>query len=388
MDLRTLPSNLDSEGRCRERRRRVEEETGISLSLLETKNPVIGTADEHNCEQMLGCLSVPVGYAGPLSVIFSSGEKRILHLPIATTEAALVASINRGCKALFPNGVRTSSLKVGITRSLAFSVSRGSQSFTAAIRKRKSEWQRVAEETSNHLKLLSFDIDEKDDHIFLTPAFDTDEAMGMNMATIAAQAIGDWIVENILPDGARFVTVAGNVDSDKKPSLRTKQKGRGYDVSVQALVDAKTLREVLKTSADTMAEVARAKLRAGSTVAFALGRNLQAANTIAAIFIATGQDPAHVVEGSLADTIVTVEEKSLRIATRIPAILAGVRGGGTQLPGQRQCLNLLMSPKTSLHPSVQLAESIGAAVLAGELSLLAAQAEHQLAKAHRKLARN
>jgi len=387
MDLRTLPPNLDAEGRCNERRKRVEKNLRLPLSLLAADNDRIGHADERNCEQMLGCVAVPVGYAGPLSVIFSSKEQRVIHLPLATTEGALVASINRGCKALSTNGVRASSVNRGITRSLAFFLPKEGQTFTAALTKNTKDWQAAAEGTSAHLKLLRFDCDEKDDHIFLTIAFDTDEAMGMNMATIAAQAAGDWIAEHLLPATGRFVTVAGNVDSDKKPSLRTKQKGRGYDVSVQATIGAATIKDVLKTSAQAMADIARAKLRAGSTVAMALGKNLQAANIIAALYIATGQDPAHVVEGSLADTIVTMERDDLCIAVHLPAIIVGVRGGGTSLPAQKQCLDMLLHPKTSLHRKAQLAESIGAAVLAGELSLLAAQANHTLAKAHKKLAR-
>ncbi len=387
MDLRTLPQGLDAEKRCTERRKRVEEELGISLPHLAASSDVIGAADEHNCEQMIGCVALPVGYAGPLSVTFSSGEVGEIHLPLATTEAALVASVNRGCKALSQSEVKTTSINRGMTRSLAFFVPKDSETFAAALKERKADWKHLAESTSGHLNLLGFDIDEKDDHVFLTLALDTDEAMGMNMATIACQAAGDWIAQELLPSTGRFVTVAGNVDSDKKPSLRTKQKGRGFDVSVQAIVSAKTLKEILKTSAEEMAGVARAKLRAGSTVAFALGRNLQVANIISALFIATGQDPAHVVEGSLADTIVTVEGTSLRIATHLPAVICGVRGGGTTLPSQSEALRLLLHPQTSLKPKQQLAESIAAAVLAGEISLLAAQATHTLASAHRKLAR-
>lgn len=388
MDLRTLPPNLDASGRCNERRRRVEEELNVHLPLLETGNDRIGQADERNCEQMLGCVSVPVGYAGPLPLTFSSGECADIHLPLATTEGALVASVNRGCKALRESGgVRASSVDRGMTRSLAFSVPSQGQTFTSRLKKEKKTWQAAAEKTSSHLKLLSFDIDEKDDHVFLTLAFDTDEAMGMNMVTVASQAAGDWIMANLAPADTRFVTVAANVDSDKKPSLRTKQKGRGYEVSVQALLDAETIRDILHSSAEELMQVVKAKLHAGSNVAFALGRNLQVANIVAALYLATGQDPAHVVEASMADTIVALEGTSLRVATRIPAILIGVRGGGTALPSQEQCLNMLLLPKTKMHRKQQLAESVGAAVLAGEISLLAAQATHTLACAHQKLGR-
>ena len=388
MHLRSLPPNLDASGRCNERRRRVENELNVHLPLLEMGNDRIGQADERNCEQMLGCVSVPVGYAGPLTLTFSSGECADIHLPLATTEGALVASVNRGCKALRESGgVRASSIERGVTRSLAFSVPNNAKAFASALTKKRKQWQSVAEGTSGHLRLLSSDIDVKGTYVFLTLAFDTDEAMGMNMVTIASQAAGDWILTNLAPTGSRFVTVAANVDSDKKPSLRTKERGRGTDVTVEALLTEEVIASVLKTTPAALLEAAKAKLEIGSKIAGALGRNLQVANIIAALAIATGQDPAHVVEGSLADTTVKKAKSGLTIATHLPAILVGVRGGGTSLPSQAQCLNMLLMPTTKLHRKQQLAESVGAAVLAGEISLLSAQATHTLACSHNRLAR-
>ena len=85
MDLRSLPSGLTPKQRCDERRTRVEQELGIDLSALTPIEELIGSADERNCEQMLGHVPLPVGYAGPLRVIFSSGEAGDIHLPLATT---------------------------------------------------------------------------------------------------------------------------------------------------------------------------------------------------------------------------------------------------------------------------------------------------------------
>jgi hydroxymethylglutaryl-CoA reductase (NADPH) len=105
------------------------------------------------------------------------------------------------------------------------------------------------------------------------------------------------------------------------------------------------------------------------------------------MYLATGQDAGHIVEGSLADTRAEPWGDGIRLEIRIPAILVGVHGGGTELPAQAQCRALLLKNKTGLPAKKQLAESIAAAVLAGEISLLAAQANHDLAKAHQKLAR-
>jgi len=387
MDIRNLPAGLTTEGRCDERRTRIEQETGTDLSLLKTDAAHIGQADEKNCEQMLGTVPLPVGYAGPMTVTFSSGERHDIHLPLATTEAALVASVNRGCKAISTSadGVQVTSVHHGVSRSLVLKPrSQKERSYTMEIEKNTDMWKNIGEATSDHLKIMKHEIDEADGFTFLTIFCDTDEAMGMNMVTIAAQAIGDWLAQEL---DAELITIAGNVDSDKKPSKRTHDRGRGYEVTASAMIPSSVITDVLKTTPEAMLAVADAKLRIGSKLAGAIGANLHAANIIAALYLATGQDAAHVAEGSLADTMVIKEKDGIRVTVRLPAILVGVRGGGTGLPAQSQCLDLLLKAKTKLHRKQQLAESIGAAVLAGELSLLAAQASQTLATAHRKLAR-
>ena len=386
MDLRNLPDGMTGHERCNERRKRIEEELDTSLQSTEMSEGQVGYAEEKNCEQMFGAVPLPVGYAGPLSITVSSQEEIDLHIPLATTEGALVASVNRGCKALSQSNVRTSSTLHGISRSMCLRVDDGStDALKKFIEEHEGEWKKEGEATSNHLQILSHVIEDKDDYIFLTIHGNTDEAMGMNMITIAAQAIGHWVAKEYT--NCTFITVAGNVDSDKKPSKRTHDLGRGYEVHAEVILSAETIETVLKTTPEAIQEVAKAKLETGSTVAGALGHNMHAANIIAAVYLATGQDAAHVVEGSLTDTTVEKVDEGLKVSVRCPAILIGIRGGGTGLPAQNECLQMLLKPKTSLHPCMQLAESIGAAVLAGEVSLLAAQASHTLAKAHGELGR-
>ena len=110
---------------------KIQDTLDLNLSLLGTEPNRIGQAEEKNCEQMFGSIPIPVGYAGPLKVTFSSQETREIHLPLATTEGALVASVNRGCKAVTdaqrgdasPHaGIKITSIYHGITRSIAFRV--------------------------------------------------------------------------------------------------------------------------------------------------------------------------------------------------------------------------------------------------------------------------
>ncbi len=388
MDLRNLPEQLSSIQRINQRRTLIEGELGIDLQHLEPKETLIGESEKKNCEQMFGMISAPVGYAGPLKMTFSNNHIAEIHLPLATTEGALVASVNRGCKAVSGAGlIITKTIHHGITRSIAFRAPSSSkmQELVDAIRKQEDTWKAVAKTTSNHLSVKSYTIDLQKQYLFLTIACDTDEAMGMNMVTIAAQAIADWVTATVT--GAKCITIAANVDSDKKPSKRTHDLGRGFEVHASAVLGKEVIESVLKTTPEAMRQVADAKLTHGSLLAGALGSNLHAANIIAALYLATGQDIAHIVEGSLTDTNVEETSSGLKVSVRVPAILVGVRGGGTTLPTQSQCLELLLKNKSGLPIKQQLAESITAAVLAGEVSLLAAQAGHELAKAHHTLAR-
>lgn len=387
MDLRNLPEQLSSPQRISQRRTLIERELGIDLSCTEPKDDVIGEAEKKNCEQMFGVVPVPVGYAGPLKIIFSNNQVQEIHLPLATTEGALVASVNRGCKAVSVTGVTiTKSIDHGITRSLAFTTkTQGAESIIKVIRDNEKEWKAVAEATSHHLKIKGYDIDLQKKYVFLTISADTDEAMGMNMITIASQAVADFIVSK--NKDIECVTIAGNVDSDKKASRRTHEKGRGYEVTASVQLSKKTIEDVLKTTPEAMLKTADAKLKAGSTLAGAIGSNLHVGNIISALYIATGQDTAHITEGALADTTVEGTKEGLTVSIRLPAIIVGVRGGGTNMPAQTQLRTMLLKNKSGLHLKKQLAESIAGAVLAGEISLLAAQAGGELARAHEALAR-
>lgn len=384
MELRNLPENLGPHERCAVRRMSIQDELQLNLSLLGTESNRIGQAEEKNCEQMFGTIAVPVGYAGPLSVTFSNGENTNVHLPLATTEGALVASVNRGCKACTQaNGVRTSSQLKGISRSICWKTEEPVilQSF---LRDNKTNWQDMAERTSNHLSIVSHEIVGVDNFVYLQLHADTGNAMGMNMITIAAEAVGKWVAAKA---NAELITIAANLDSDKKPSQKTRDEGRGWWVKAEATLPSRVLENTLKSSASAMLDVAVAKLEHGSMLAGSLGNNLHAANIIAALYLATGQDVAHIVEGSLATTSVAPTDDGLEIKVTLPAVLVGTIGGGTTLPAQQQCLELLMKEKTTLRPTQQLAEAIGAGVLAGELSLLAAQASGHLASSHKNLAR-
>ncbi|XP_035234079.1 3-hydroxy-3-methylglutaryl-coenzyme A reductase 2-like [Stegodyphus dumicola] len=116
------------------------------------------------------------------------------------------------------------------------------------------------------------------------------------------------------------------------------------------------------------------------------GFNAQAANIVTAIFLATGQDPAQNVTSSNCLTVLEDKKGDLYISCTMPSIEVGTVGGGTFLPAQSSCLEMLgVKGPCEENPgnnSAKLARIICATVLAGELSLLSALAEGNLVRSH------
>jgi len=152
------------------------------------------------------------------------------------------------------------------------------------------------------------------------------------------------------------------------------------------LTDA-MIADLLKTDADTLAEANYRKNLVGSARAASLGFNAHAANVVAAMFIACGQDPAHVVEGSSAITTVDRVDGGVYVSVTLPSLPVGTVGGGTGIDTQRECLTMLGVAGGGDPPGTHakaFAEIVAAGVLAGELSLLGALAAQHLARAHQE----
>src|SRR3990167_664111 len=92
------------------------------VDLRNIEKALVDDESSVHTENIIGATSVPLGVAGPLLLHGEqvSGE---FFIPLATTEAALVASVNRGCRAIFDSGgVRVYTHRVGTTRGPVFYV--------------------------------------------------------------------------------------------------------------------------------------------------------------------------------------------------------------------------------------------------------------------------
>jgi len=371
------------------RRRYIEKVSGVSLDKVGSFSIDIDRVARKNCENMIGAVQVPVGVAGPLLVSgeYASGE---FYLPLATTEGALVASVNRGCGAITrAGGAQARILRDGMTRAPVFATRSVAHAREVAewVASHREEIAQAAEATTSHGKFLDVVTTVVGTNVFVRIEFDTKDAMGMNMVTIGSEKAADLISS---ATGARLIALSGNLCTDKKPAAVNVVRGRGRSVSAGVFLDDALIASVFKTDARTMAEVNMRKNLLGSAAAGSLGFNAQAANVVAAVFIACGQDPAHVTEGSMGFTTVDQAEGGLYVAVTLPDLPGGTGGGGTGVGTQAECLALLGVAGGGNPPGAharKFAEILAAGVLAGELSLMGALAAQHLARAHKSLGR-
>jgi len=389
LKLYALEKELPPADAVRVRRKFVEEETGTSLDAVGAFSIGLDPVVRKNIENMIGTVQVPLGVAGPLRV---NGEYAAgaYYLPLATTEGALVASVNRGCAVITrAGGADVRILRDGMTRAPAFAARSvvHAREVAAWVTEHLDAIREAAESTTSHGKLLGLAPYVAGTTVFVRMEYDTKDAMGMNMVTIASAKAGEVIERET---GARLVALSGNLCTDKKPAAINLIEGRGKTLVAGVSLADDLIAALLKTDAETLAEVNQRKNLVGSALAGSLGFNAHAANVIAAAFIACGQDAAHVVEGSSCITTVERVDGGAYVSVTIPSLAVGTVGGGTGIETQRECLGILGVGGGGFPPGTnakKFAEIVAAGVLAGEISLLGALGAQHLARAHRELGR-
>ena len=370
-----------------ERRKYLAKKLNLALDAVSVYPVGLDIAQTKNCENMIGATSIPLGIAGPLKVngSYAKGE---FYLPLATTEAALVASVNRGCKAITESGGALCYCQdVGITRSPVFKTGgiKESMSLKFWIEKNLGGLQNIAASQSSHLTLLKAKIRIIGNLLYVRFSFDTMEAMGMNMVTIASDKLVKFITEKT---GFNCISLAANFDNDKKASYLNFLEGRGRSVFAEVILPESVVSSILKTSPEKIHQVVKVKCHLGSMLSGSFSYNAHFANTLSALFIALGQDLAHVAEGNVGITSTEIIDHNLYITVYLPDLPLGTVGGGTQLPSQSEAFRILNLEKGQKGEKARaLAEIIGCSVLAGEISLLGALSQGQLAQAHERLSK-
>jgi hydroxymethylglutaryl-CoA reductase (NADPH) len=339
-----------------------------------------------NIENFTGVAQIPLGFAGPLMV---NGEHAMgeFLIPLATTEGTLVASYNRGMKVLnLAGGVTCTVVDDCMQRApvFIFDNARDARSFRDWVDAHMAEVREAAEATSKIARLLYVDTFLVNKFAYLRFNFATGDAAGQNMVGRATFAACSWILDQVTT--VRKFYLESNFATDKKASQINIMRTRGKRVTAEAVVPRDTLIEVMRVEPESLAY----HWSVATIGAFFSGANNNGAhspNGITAMFIATGQDVANVAESS-AGILYTelTPERDLYISLTIPSLIVGTHGGGTGLPSQRECLELLGCwGKGRVH---KLAEIVAAVALAGELSLGAAISSLDWVSSHEKYGRN
>lgn len=381
---------LSAQEKLEQRQDLLKQRAGDLADLFSINTLDVGAVDQKNCENLVGSVEVPVGVAGPmqmkLAIEGSEAVEEEALIPLAATEGALTASVSRGCKLLSQAGLKVYVDRAGMTRAPVFGFisQAAARNFVSWLKKEQTfqEVKQACETTSAHLKLDRYQSWIVGRSVYVRFSFDTDQAMGMNMVTIALKKAWEDVIQDY--PKIELLAISGNMCADKKQAAVNRLLGRGHQAQAESFISEKLLNKVLKVSAEQIYKTHYWKNEVGSRLAGAETANMHAANMAAAVFLATGQDMAHVVESSQADLILEVDGGGLYAAVRLPNINVGVVGGGTYLPAFKQARHLIFNREIS---SGELAGVIAAAVLAGELSGLAALSTSSLAKAHQELGR-
>ncbi|KAI3824225.1 hypothetical protein L1987_05675 [Smallanthus sonchifolius] len=362
------------------RREVLERITGKSLSRLPLEGFDYESILGQCCEMPVGYVQIPVGIAGPLLL---NGEE--FYVPMATTEGCLVASTNRGCKAIYVSGGATCVvLRDGMTRAPVMR-------FGSA--RRAAELKQFLEDPMNFDTLaVSVRCAIAGKNLYVRFCCATGDTMGMNMFSKGVQNVLDFLHVDF-PD-MDLMGISGNYCSDKKPAAVNWIEGRGKSVVCEAVVKEEVVQKVLKTTVSSLVELNMLKNLAGSVMAGALGGfNAHASNIVSAVYLATGQDPAQNVESSHCLTMMEAvnDGKDLHISVTMPSIEVGTVGGGTQLASQSACLSLLGVKGASKDEpgsnSRVLATIVAGSVLALQVSSLSCQ-QYQLVNSHMKYNRS
>ncbi|VDM23688.1 unnamed protein product [Hydatigera taeniaeformis] len=246
-------------------------------------------------DQVIGYIPIPLGKVGPLLL---DGQEH--YLPLATTEGCLIASTNRGCRALYlSGGVRTALFRDQMTRApvVAFP-SVGEVVKCIAWVESPQGFQLLREafnETSSHAELVSVFPSPVGRYLHLRFAAQTGEAMGMNMVSKGTDRALRCLCKHF--PRMQVISLSGNMCADKKPAVVNQLLGRGKSVLAEARLPGWVVSRVFHTEPIRMSRLASLKHWTGSAMAGASGMagcNAHAANLVAAIFAATGQDLAQV----------------------------------------------------------------------------------------------
>ena len=387
----------DSNEATKIRRAFLEKKYKVKLENIGKTTIDFNDALNRNIENPIGATQVPLGFAGELRVNgdYAKGTFPIL---LATTEGRLIGGMARGIKIFnMVGGINTVIIKEGMARDVLVRTKSARDSFNL-IRWVQSEeafkfFSNKFSKSAKFAKLKEVKAYTAGRYVHIRFKSGSGAAMGMNMITIASKSAVDAMISKLKKElglDVTFISESGNMCADKKASYIDVLEGRGVSVIADAVIPRKNIVEEFRVEPEKIVELNKAKCLQGSALAGSQGFNAHIGNVLAAMYIAHGQDPAQITEGTQAITDASIVDGDLYVSCFLPALEVGTYGGGTKRETQQEALRLLglygegdETGKTKLA----FAEVVAAACLASETNLHAIEAAGELSKTHGSLKR-
>jgi hydroxymethylglutaryl-CoA reductase (NADPH) len=334
-----------------------------------------------NVENLVGMVQIPVGVIGPLRINGLNAHGDYI-IPLATTEGAMIASYHRGAYVLsLAGGVSAMCLTESVSRAPGFVFESliEAAGFMDWVLAHADDFREAVSQATSHGRLNDIKLESCGTLVYLIFDYETGDAAGQNMVTVATEKVCQYIVDSTPYKPARWY-VEANLSGDKKASMMSFMGARGKKVVATARIAPKLVSRFLHTTPMAMAEYCRVSAL-GGVQSGTIGVQGHYANALAGIFLACGQDVACVSEAAVGITQMTVAENgALDVSVSLPNLVVGTVGGGTHLPTAQACLRMINCEGTGRARA--FAEVCAAAVLAGEVSIIAAMAAGQFSSAH------
>lgn len=377
-------------------------ETKLSLikdSHFDTCSIVGGKNILPGIESKIGAALVPMGIVGPAKIAgqYVNVDEEV-YIPLATNEAALIAGVQRGLKAInLAGGLKTLVHFDGMTRAPLIEAPDiyAAQEFCSAIKDNEAFIEELQEFVPDPFVVLKeIDTYQLGTKVFLRLIFKTGDAMGMNGVTKASAEIVRYIIAK--QKDWKLLTISSNLCTDKKNAHINVLNGRGKSVQTEVFIPESILTSVFKkgTNSRSVEKVVFNKCYLGSCLSGTIsGFNVNAANSIAAFFAATGQDLAQVISSSSAFVQADAVEGGLHFMVTLPCMELATVGGGTMFGTAKEALKMIGcggfgSSIDDNKNVLRLAEIAATVVTALDLNTACAQAAgYEMADSHVKLAR-
>lgn len=319
--------------------------------------------------------TIPMRTVGPIKIIGTEVNDDVM-VPMATYETPLWPSTHRGARVCSAaGGIRAVVIDERMTRSILFETDSVIETQQALVKlnEYKETMKAMVAETSRFARLIDFHTQIIGNLIYIRFEYTTGDASGHNMVTLASQHLLEWLLTKI--PALKYVSLSGNYCTDKKVSAVNGILGRGKNVVAEVTIPKQLCHRYLKTTAQKIVEINLKKNLIGNVIAGGVfSANAHFANMLLGIYLATGQDAANIVEGSQGLVYAEARNDDLYFSVTLPNIIVGTVGNGKTYDFVRENLKMMgcLEKREPGQNARRLAIIVAAAVLCGELSLLAA----------------